>query len=140
MHGIIHGRSLGWSFFFVLPFTHQCHFLKKVSQQIQCWFRINCGIAFAWEMTYLLKSSNSSGGVHSFFWKFGLYFVYIFIADWNFLTEFCSFDSGFNRNILTSLYLNLKHLRICNDAVTRLYKPYTNFTTWCQPLINGVYR
>ena len=38
-------------------------------------------------------------------WKFGLYFVYIFVADWNSLTEFCSSDPSFNGNILTSLYL-----------------------------------
>ena len=30
--------------------------------------------------------------VHSTSWKFGLCFVYIFIADWNFLTKFCSSD------------------------------------------------
>ena len=43
--------------------------------------------------------------MHSTSWKFGLYFVYIFIADWNFLTKFCSPDLSFNRNVLTSLYL-----------------------------------
>ena len=51
------------------------------------------------------------GAVHSTsckfstWWKFGLYFVYIFIADWNFLTKFCSSDPSFNGNILASLYL-----------------------------------
>ena len=38
-------------------------------------------------------------------WKLSLYFVYIFIAHWNFLTKFCSSDPNFNKNILTSLYL-----------------------------------
>ena len=45
------------------------------------------------------------GGVHSSSWKFGLYFLYVFIADGNFLTKFCISDPCFNRNILTSLYL-----------------------------------
>ena len=44
-------------------------------------------------------------GVDSTSWKFGLYFVYIFIADWDFLIKFCISDPSFNRNILTSLYL-----------------------------------
>ena len=37
--------------------------------------------------------------------KFGQYFVYIFIAHWNFLTKFCSSDPSFNGNFLTSRYL-----------------------------------
>ena len=51
------------------------------------------------DMSPLLSS------VHSTSWKLRLYFVYTFIADWNFLTEFCGFDPSFNRNILASLYL-----------------------------------
>ena len=43
--------------------------------------------------------------MYSASWKFGLYFVCIFVVDWNFLTKFFSSDSSFNRNILTSLYL-----------------------------------
>ena len=43
--------------------------------------------------------------MHSSSWEFGLYFLYIFTADWNFLIKFYSSDPGFNRNILTSLYL-----------------------------------
>ena len=43
--------------------------------------------------------------VHSTSWKFGLYFVCIFIANWNFLTKFWSSDPSFSRNILTSLYV-----------------------------------
>ena len=42
-----------------LSLQHQ--FLKKLSNQIQWWLRINCGWAFVWEMTYPLESSNSSG-------------------------------------------------------------------------------
>ena len=37
-------------------------------------------------------------------WKFVLYFVYIFIANWNFSTKFCSSDLIFKRNVLTFLY------------------------------------
>ena len=57
--------------------------------------------------SYLLLGT---GGVHSTSWKFsnswkfGLYFVYIFIADWNFLTKFCSSNPSFNINILRSLF------------------------------------
>ena len=50
----------------------------------------------------------------------------------NFLTKFCSSDPSFNRNILTSLYLKSKHLRMRNYAITHLYILYTSFTTWCQ--------
>ena len=31
--------------------------------------------------------------------------LFIFIADWNFLTKFCRSELSFNRNILTSMYL-----------------------------------
>ena len=48
----------------------------------------------------------------------------------NFLTKFSSSDQSFNRNILTSLYLKSKHLRMRNYTVTRLY--IQSFTTWCQ--------
>ena len=48
---------------------------------------------------------HSTSWKFSSLWKSGLYFVYIFIGDWNFLTKFCSSDRSFNRNILTSLYL-----------------------------------
>ena len=59
--------------------------------------------------------------VHSTSWKFGLYFVYIFIADRNFLTNFCSSDPSFNRNILTSLYLKSEtyvHAWLCDNSFT----------------------
>ena len=36
----------------------------------------------------------------STWWKFGMYFVYIFVVDWNFLTKFCNSDLSFNGNIL----------------------------------------
>ena len=58
-------------------------------------------------------------GVHSTSWKFILYFVYIFIANWNFLTKFCSSDLIFKRNILTFLYLEsetLAHVQLCNEC------------------------
>ena len=55
-----------------------------------------CNIS-EWTTVHLWKFSTSL--------KFGLYFAYIFITDWNFLTKFCSSDPSFNRNILTSLNL-----------------------------------
>ena len=63
------------------------------------------------------KNSLKEGSVHSTSWKFSLYFVYIFIADWNFLTKFCSSDPSFNRNILTPLYLKSEtsaHAQLCD--------------------------
>ena len=56
--------------------------------------------------------------VHSTSRKFGLYFAYIFIANWDFLTKFCSSDPSFKRNILTSLYLRYVNLRMCNYTIT----------------------
>ena len=53
----------------------------------------------------------------STWWKFGLHFVYIFIADWNFLTKFCSSNPSFNGNILTFLYLKSEtsaHAQLCD--------------------------
>ena len=58
--------------------------------------------------------------VHSTSWKLGLYFVYIFIAYWNFLTKFYGSDSSFNRNILTSLYLKYEtsaHAQLRNYSI-----------------------
>ena len=49
-----------------------------------------------------------------------------------FLNKFSSSESGFNRNILTSLYLKSECLRMRNYAVTCLYILYTSFTTWRQ--------
>ena len=69
--------------------------------------------------------------VHYTSWKLGLYFVYIFIADCNCLTNFYSSDPSFNRNILTSLYFKYEtsahaHLRTYSFTIR-----YTSFTTWC---------
>ena len=65
-------------------------------------------------------------GVDSTWWKFGLYFVYIFIADWYFLTKFWSSDPSFNGHILTSLYLKSAtsaHAQLCNYSFTHtIYK------------------
>ena len=62
----------------------------------------------------------------STWWKFGLYIVYIFLADWNFLTKFCGSDPSFNGNILTSLYLKsetLAHAQLCNYSfIHTIYK------------------
>ena len=48
---------------------------------------------------------HSTSWKFSISWKFDLYFVYIFIADWSVLTKFCSSDPSFNRNTQTYLYL-----------------------------------
>ena len=64
--------------------------------------------------------------MHSTSWKFGLYFVYIFIADWNFSTKFCSFDPSFYGNILTSLNLKPEtsaHAQLCDYSfIHTMYK------------------
>ena len=70
--------------------------------------------------------------VHSSSWKFGMYFVYFFIGNWNFLPKFCNSDLSVKRNILTSYTSNLKYQRMRNDAITRFYILYESFTTWCQ--------
>ena len=46
--------------------------------------------------------------VHSISGEFSLYFVHIFITDWDFLTKFGSSDPSFNRSILTLLYLQFE--------------------------------
>ena len=64
--------------------------------------------------------------VYSTWWKFGPYFVYIFITDWNFLTKFCSSDPSFNGNILTSLYLKSEtfaYAQLCDYSfILTLYR------------------
>ena len=85
--------------------------------------------------------------VHSTWLKFGLYFVYIFIADWNFLTKFCSSDPSFNGNILTSLYLKSEtsaHAQLCDYSfIHTIYKFHSMMLAgnshWGYLLINGVY-
>ena len=83
---------------------------------------------FHWNLNQSFRSSFKIGrprlrGMHSTSWKFstwwklGLYFLYIFIMDWNFFTKFCSSDSSFNGNILTSLYLKSEtsaHVQLCD--------------------------
>ena len=75
-------------------------------------------------------------------------FVYIFIADWNFLTKFGSSDPSLNRNILTSLYLKSE---ACARAQLRdylfihtMYNYHDMMLVgnlhWGYLLINGVYR
>ena len=52
----------------------------------------------------------------------GLYFVYLLIADWNFLTNFCSSGPSFNRTILTFLCLKSEasaHVQIRNYSFIR---------------------
>ena len=46
--------------------------------------------------------------------------------------KFCSFNPGFNRNILTSLYLKFKLSAHAEIAITHYYVLFTNFLTWCE--------
>ena len=92
--------------------------------------------------------------VHSTSWKFStrrkfsLYFVCIFMGDWNFLTKFCSSDPSFNRNILTSLYLKSEtsaHSQLCDYSfIHTIYKFHgmvlAGNSHWGYLLTNGVYR
>ena len=67
------------------------------------------------------EGGSGGGGAHSTWWKLGLYFVYVFIADWNFLTKFCSSDSSFNGNILkseTSAHAQLCHYLFIHTIYT----------------------
>ena len=81
-------------------------------------------------------------------WKFGLYFVYIFIADWNLLTKFCSSDPSFNGNIFTFLYLKSKtsaRAQLCDYSfIHTIYKFHGTVLAgnshWGYLLISGVYR
>ena len=59
-------------------------------------------------------------------------FVYIFKTDWYFLIQFCSSDLSFNRNILASLYLNVKtsaHAQIVRHNFT-IFLAWYEFETW----------
>ena len=86
--------------------------------------------------------------VNSTSWKFDLYFVYIFITDWDFLTYFYSSDPSFNRNILTSLYLKSEisaHAQLCDYLfIHTIYKFHDIVSVrdlhWGYFFINGVYR
>ena len=55
-----------------------------------------------------------------------IFVSYIFIADWNFLINFCSSDLSFNGNILRSLYLNSDtsaHAQLCDYSfIHAIYK------------------
>ena len=76
-------------------------------------FLVEMSAGFSLVGTYV----HSVSWKYSTWWKFGLYFVYIFIADWNFLTNFCSSHPSFNGNILTSLYLKSEtsaHAQLCD--------------------------
>ena len=65
--------------------------------------------------------------MHSTLWrystlsKFILYFVYLFRTDRNFLSNFCSSDPSFDRNILRSLYLKFKISAHAQTTVTLYY-------------------
>ena len=80
--------------------------------------------------------------------KSNLYFVYIFIVDWNFLIKFCSSDPSFIGNILTSIYLKFKiyaHAQVCHYSfIHTIYKFHgmvlAGNSHWGYLLINGVYR
>ena len=80
-------------------------------------------------------------------WKFSLYFVYIFIVDWNFLTKFCSSDPSFSRNILTYQYLKSEifaHAQLCDYSfIHTIYKFHSMVSAgnshWGYLLINGLY-
>ena len=85
--------------------------------------------------------------IFSTWWKFDLYFVYIFIADWNFLTKFCSSGPTFNENILTFLYLKSDtsaHVQLCDYSfIHTIYKFHSMMLAgnshWGYLFINGVY-
>ena len=78
------------------PFHHK--FLLILSNFA---FLVEMSAGFSLVGTYV----HSTSWKYSAWKKFGLYFLYIFIADRNFLTNFCSSDPSFNGNILISLYL-----------------------------------
>ena len=76
-------------------------------------------ILFKSLQTYSLHVVHSTLWKLSTWWKFGLYFVYIFIANWNFLNKFCSSHLILNRNILIFLYSKsetLAHAQLCNQS------------------------
>ena len=95
-----------------------------------------------------LDAVHSTSWKCSTWWKFSLYYVYIFIADWNFLTKFCRSDPSFNRNILTPLYLKSEtsaHAQLCDYSfIHTIYKFHgmvlAGNSHWGYLLINGVYR
>ena len=70
--------------------------------------------------------------VHSTSWKFGMYFVYFFIANWNFLTKFCSSDLSVKK-IFWHPILKIWNIRACmrNYTITRFSILYESFKTWC---------
>ena len=65
--------------------------------------------------------------VHSTLWKYStsrkfiLYFVYLFRTDRNFLSNFCSSDPSFARNILRPLYLKFKKSTHAQMTVASYY-------------------
>ena len=78
-----------------------------------------------------LKSPSARGCAFHFVETQSVICIY-FLSARQILTEFCSLDPSFNRNILMSLYLKSEHLRMRNYATTLLNILYTNFATWCQ--------
>ena len=72
---------------------------------------ISCNIVLDWKFSLkdkkitFEKITSPHPPVHFTSWKFALYFVYIFIVNWDILTKFCSSDPGLNRNISTSLHI-----------------------------------
>ena len=65
--------------------------------------------------------------VHSTLWKYStsskfiLHFVYLFRTDQNFLSNFCSSDPSFDRNILRPPYLKFKISAHVQMTVTSYY-------------------
>ena len=88
------------------------------------------------------------GGVYSTSWKLGLYFVNIFVANWNLLTKICNSVPSFNRRILTALYLKSQtsaHAQLRNYSLIATIHKFHNIVSfvnlpWGYVLINGVYR
>ena len=111
-------------------------------------------LLFLWYLTWISSSMFIGPPVHSTSWKlstcwkFGLYFVYIFIADWNLLTKFCSLDPSFNGNIFTFLYLKSKtsaRARLCDYSfIHTIYKFHGTVLAgnshWGYLLISEVHR
>ena len=76
--------------------SHRLMEIFLILKRLRGQFDLSCGF---------FRNVSAKGIVNATWWKFGLYFVYIFIADSNFLTKFYSSDPSFDRNVLTSLYL-----------------------------------
>ena len=118
--------------------TNFCSFLSNFA------FLVEMSAGFRLVSTYV----HSTSWKYSAWKKFSLYFLYIFIADRNFLTNFCSSDPSFNRNILISLYLKSETsalAQLCDYMfIHTIYKFHgmvlTGNLNWASLFINEVYR